>query len=641
MKTHDNRAIKAHLIRGASYLLLFVAIGAIPLSLAQRDGTKRGVANPASDASMAVKFAAASPGNGTAQATKLSGAHSKAALQPYAGSRLLPYDGRIVGGTPTPTPTSSPTCIPVTPGPWMTASPYPTTIRRYGFAQTATHLYVFGGVSDSTPVNAVNRFNLATGTWEPRAPMPFTSEAPTCALMESTGIVYCAEGDLGNSFASYDTATDNWTLLANTPNADDFGSASGAFNGKVFLAGGTTDFSNAVWVYDVASNTWSAGTAAPNGFLLAGYQQVGQYLYVVGGWTGGAPTGLTTTTRLDMSSAPGLWENGPEFALGRADFGLAYNPASNKLFVIGGDLCCDGSFFNSTNKVDELDLSLWPSGLWVHLYPNMPLPNRQSNQGGFYGTGDVWSVGGIDGATLQSLSNVDHRTTRVDCGRPTPSATPTTTATPTGSPSCTPFVINGSIDLNDPTQTDHLNRSGIAQTCPATTTCAIFGDGLEHHYDSYTFTNTTGSTQCVTIDTNSTCIGVRFIFTAAYLGSFDPANICTNWIGDSGFSPDPDVAFQVDVDNGQTLVVVVSNVTADGTCPGYTLTVTALSACEASPTPTSTATASTSASATPTGSPTATATATPTPTSTVRPTPTPRTRPTPRPRSTPAPRPIS
>src|ERR1043166_10281202 len=99
MKTHDNRAIKAHLIRGASYLLLFVAIGAIPLSLAQLDGTKRGVANPASDASMAVKFAAASPGNGTAQATKLSGAHSKAALQPYAGSRLLPYDGRIVGGT--------------------------------------------------------------------------------------------------------------------------------------------------------------------------------------------------------------------------------------------------------------------------------------------------------------------------------------------------------------------------------------------------------------------------------------------------------------------------------------------------------------------------------------------------------------
>jgi hypothetical protein len=126
----------------------------------------------------------------------------------------------------------------------------------------------------------------------------------------------------------------------------------------------------------------------------------------------------------------------------------------------------------------------------------------------------------------------------------------------------------------------------------------------------------------VTIDTNSTCIGVRFIFTAAYLGSFDPANICTNWIGDSGFSPNPDIAFAVEVPAGQTLVVVVSNVTAAGMCPAYTLTVTGL--CGAfTPSPT------------PTGTPMATAT----PTSTVRPTPTPRTPPTPRPRPTPVPRP--
>jgi len=137
-------------------------------------------------------------------------------------------------------------------------------------------------------------------------------------------------------------------------------------------------------------------------------------------------------------------------------------------------------------------------------------------------------------------------------------------------------VIEGSIDDTDPTQTDKLNRSGIPQTCPATTTCAIFGDGLLHHYDSYTFTSTSGSTQCVAIDTNTACMAARFIFTAAYLGSFDPNNICTNWIGDSGFSPDPDQAFQVEVPAGETLVVVVSNVTADATCPDYTVTITGL-----------------------------------------------------------------
>ena len=112
------------------------------------------------------------------------------------------------------------------------------------------------------------------------------------------------------------------------------------------------------------------------------------------------------------------------------------------------------------------------------------------------------------------------------------SPTPTPTGTPGG------CQVSGSIDTGDPTQTDRLFRSGVPQTCPATTTCATFGDGLPHHYDEYTFTNTTGSTQCVTVDTDTACTGTNFIFIAAYLGSFDPANICTNWIGDSGSSPD-------------------------------------------------------------------------------------------------------
>ena len=105
---------------------------------------------------------------------------------------------------------------------------------------------MFGGVADGTRVNNVNRMDMASGTWQPRAPMPFTSEAPTCALDASTGIVYCAEGDTGSGFAAYNIATDTWTPLAAIPCADHYGSASGAFNGKVFVAGGTTAFSNAV-----------------------------------------------------------------------------------------------------------------------------------------------------------------------------------------------------------------------------------------------------------------------------------------------------------------------------------------------------------------------------------------------------------
>jgi hypothetical protein len=789
-------------------------------------------------------------------------------------------------GTPTPTPTVSPTptCTPGgTPGPWTQATPYPIPDVRYGFAQTATHFYVFGGVSNGTRVNDVNRMDIATGMWESRAPMPFTSEAPTCALMASTGLVYCTEGDTGNNFASYNIATNTWTPLASIPGMPHYGSASGAFNGKVFVAGGTNAFTNAVEVYDVATNTWSPGTAAPGPFLLAGYQQVGQYLYVVGGFDPGGPAAMTsvlnrglqprvpsanrtTTFRLDMSSAPGVWSTGPAFAQGRADFGLAYDPGTNALYALGGD-SSGGGFFDSTNLVDELSVAAWPAGSWVASPPNLLLPNRQANQAGFFGAGDIFSVGGINGATFQFLAEVQRRTNGGGCPSPTPTPTPTctpggsgllvgstitvgfpphgytqlasnivnytfansqaapndyaifqthnpwggtivadaitanahtfstftpaqlagftfsnyrvivlnwddhfltdfltdytaaipaleayvnaggvvwvqgalqgqagdtypmpfggqanwflspedpivdpahpmvagvpspivgnsashadhtglpgsahvvvteltpagpsvlyaiegggcpptptptptatATVTPTATPSCTPIVINGSLTAGDPTQVDRLFRSGFPQTCPASTTCAVFGDPTPRHYDAYTFTNTTGSTQCVTVDPTTECVGTNYIFIGAYLGSFDPNNICTNWIGDSGSSPDPTqppVTFQFNVDAGQTFVVVVSEVTPNAGCAAYMMTVEGI--CPGgtpTPTPTATPPTPTPTPTPPTPTPTATATPpTPTPTATVTPPPTPTptvTPPPPTPTPTALPRP--
>ena len=150
---------------------------------------------------------------------------------------------------------------------------------------------------------------------------------------------------------------------------------------------------------------------------------------------------------------------------------------------------------------------------------------------------------------------------------------------------CTPIVVTGDIAGSDPTQTG-LPLLNFPQTCPPSTACQIF-DTAPLHYDAYTFTNTTGSTQCMTIDTNTSCTGNHLIFTAAYLGTFNPANICTNWIGDSGLSLDPEYAFHVQVPAGQTLVVVVSEVIADEGCPSYTVTITAN--CQSpSPTPTPT-----------------------------------------------------
>ncbi len=181
--------------------------------------------------------------------------------------------------------------------------------------------------------------------------------------MKVRGIVYCADGAGTNRFAAYDIASDSWTSLAPDPFVPDhYGSASGFFNGQVFVAGGTGSFSNQLDVYNIGTNTSSAGTPAPVGpFLLAGYHQIGQFLYVVGGFDPGA-LNYATTLRLDMS--PGTWDTGPAFTPQLADFGLAYDAGTNKLYSLGGDLPNDGNFFNSTNQVNELDVSAWPGGTW-------------------------------------------------------------------------------------------------------------------------------------------------------------------------------------------------------------------------------------------------------------------------------------
>ena len=135
------------------------------------------------------------------------------------------------------------TCLPGSPngaaGPWTAVSAYPTTIVRYGFAQTATHFYVFGGVDNGAITNAVNRMDLSTGNWEPRAASPVGGEAPTCALDEMQVSFTARTDGNGSGFFSYDIAADSWTTLASIPQSDTYGSASGAFNGKVFVAGGS------------------------------------------------------------------------------------------------------------------------------------------------------------------------------------------------------------------------------------------------------------------------------------------------------------------------------------------------------------------------------------------------------------------
>ena len=126
---------------------------------------------------------------------------------------------------------------PLVPNSWAAGLVYPTTITRYAYAQSGQDLYVLGGVSNSVRTAAANRYNATTNLWASIAPVPVASEAPAAALLD--GKIYLAEGDTGDSFNIYDIATNTWSAGPPRPGyADNYGAAAGAFGGKVYVVGG-------------------------------------------------------------------------------------------------------------------------------------------------------------------------------------------------------------------------------------------------------------------------------------------------------------------------------------------------------------------------------------------------------------------
>ena len=150
-------------------------------------------------------------------------------------------------------------------------------------------------------------------------------------------------------------------------------------------------------------------------------------------------------------------------------------------------------------------------------------------------------------------------------------------------PSCTttPLVLSGNIAAGDPLQNLRLFRDGAASSCgsPKAACPGTTGSGTRA-YDSYSVTNNGGVTACVKVDVAGPCSagggsGLN-IFSTTYLGSFNPANICQNYLADEGASFAGTGTYFFNLPAGQTAVIVVNEVTAGQGCSAYNLTVSGL-----------------------------------------------------------------
>jgi hypothetical protein len=118
---------------------------------------------------------------------------------------------------------------------------------------------------------------------------------------------------------------------------------------------------------------------------------------------------------------------------------------------------------------------------------------------------------------------------------------------------------------SDPTQAGRPSRNGIPQDWANTETFPGFiNTGTSFSYHTFTVPNVAIPTgRFIQVELDDLGPNQGFIFVSGYANSYSPASPSTNWLGDSGFSPNffgtGPVFFQVVVPAGANLVLVVNS----------------------------------------------------------------------------------
>ena len=92
------------------------------------------------------------------------------------------------------------------------------------------------------------------------------------------------------------------------------------------------------------------------------------------------------------------------------------------------------------------------------------------------------------------------------------------------------------LDANDASQADRLGRDGQPSGCGGKPCPGGGFPGTKRFQTFGPFTNNSAAAACFTVAIDATVPGPAGadIESAAYLGSYDPTNLCLNYLGDTG-----------------------------------------------------------------------------------------------------------
>jgi Kelch motif/Galactose oxidase, central domain len=350
------------------------------------------------------------------------------------------YNLSMPAGSPTPTPGCG----------WQPGSDQPP--ARYAFQAALgsdNMLYVAGGqTADMVPTlyDQVSRYDYTTNTWSNVAPLPVPLGQATIGAWN--GKIYVAGGFTGgsnvtNALRIYDIATNTWTSGANMPTSPGVEAAAGAVaNGKFYVMGGD-DFTNSLntnFIYDIATDTWSTGAPLPDSRTNTSGTAESGVIWVYGGVF--LPGFTTTDTLLLYDPVANSWTNiGSAGTAGLGNYGGIAPWGTGQLLIADGA----DSMGNSTTSTHVYTFSTG----W---HPGPPMTgNRAGHAQGTLPDGRVLVADGFNTAstvvsTVELFNGPACATATPSCEQlnhlpctatPTPTATATASVTPVLSPTAT------------------------------------------------------------------------------------------------------------------------------------------------------------------------------------------------------------
>ncbi|XP_060554452.1 kelch-like protein 12 [Ruditapes philippinarum] len=195
--------------------------------------------------------------------------------------------------------------------------------------------YAIGGMDGTETLSTVEKYDPRANTWTLVAPLPQPLRFTTSVSLKGKLFVFGGEGvtDVVSTAYRYDPVEDSWTELTPMSVARVL-AGSVVHHGKIYVIGGNGQISDkwkreflpefcvsSVEIYDVDSNSWSAGPELPNALCGAGVVKYGGTILIVGGeddksWMAGL-------CWLKEEKGRQMWVEGQELPTVMSTFGCA------------------------------------------------------------------------------------------------------------------------------------------------------------------------------------------------------------------------------------------------------------------------------------------------------------------------------